>query len=260
MVDNGILDAVPLWILFPLTGIVVLACVEIGFRIAAHSTNQKKLEEIDTVSLAARSVLGLLAFMLAFTFNTAGGRFQERRDILIADANAIGTTYLRSSLLPEPERTQIRQLLREYVDNRLNIGSMQEMNGRMLKSEELKTSLWKQEESAVTKASSQVTILFTNALNSMIDLDTTRTTVIFQHRLPDAIWAALIVLTTFGVGGLGYQSGLKTSRRSWAVVVLAMAFTMVFLLIAVLDRPVPGILTIDQTAMSKLQDSMTDQP
>ena len=260
MTGTTILDTVPLWILFLITGALVLGCAEIGFRLATRSSKEKTLGDPESVSVAVGSVLGLLAFMLAFTFNTAGGRFQERRDVLIADVNAIATTYLRASLLPEPERGQIRQLLREYVDNRLNITSMAEMSDRMNRSEALKSALWKQEELAAQKASSQVTILFTNALNPMIDLDTTRTTVIFQHRIPDAIWAALIILTTLGIGGMGYKSGVKVSRRSPAVIVLALAFTIVFLLIAVLDRPVPGILTIDQSAMINLRKSMDNDP
>jgi hypothetical protein len=60
--------------------------------------------------------LGLLAFFLAFTFGMAGSRFDDRKKLVLEEANTIGTTYLRAELLPEPHRTEIQTLLREYID------------------------------------------------------------------------------------------------------------------------------------------------
>jgi len=63
--------------------------------------------------------LGLLAFLLAFTFGIGASRFEMRRQILIDEANAIGTTYLRAAMLPTPQREDARRLLKEYVDVRI---------------------------------------------------------------------------------------------------------------------------------------------
>jgi hypothetical protein len=64
-------------------------------------------------------MLGLLAFLLAFTFGMAASRFELRRELVLDEANAIGTAYLRAALVPEPHRTEIRTFLRDYVDSRL---------------------------------------------------------------------------------------------------------------------------------------------
>ena len=66
-------------------------------------------------------MLGLLALMLAFTFSMALSRFEARRDAVLNEANAIGTTALRARLLPEPQRSETLKLLREYVHIRLEI-------------------------------------------------------------------------------------------------------------------------------------------
>src|SRR5262245_50764070 len=63
--------------------------------------------------------LGLLAFLLAFTFGIAASRFDTRRDVLLDEAKAIGTAYLRAAMLPEPHRTEVRRLLRAYADERI---------------------------------------------------------------------------------------------------------------------------------------------
>ena len=65
------------------------------------------------------ATLGLLAFMLAFTFGMAASRFEERRQAVLSETNAINTTYLRAALLPDPMSGDTRNLLREYVDVRL---------------------------------------------------------------------------------------------------------------------------------------------
>ena len=65
------------------------------------------------------AVLALLAFLLTFTFGMAASRFEARRQVLLDEANAIGTAYLRAALLSDPQRAEIRKLLREYVDVRL---------------------------------------------------------------------------------------------------------------------------------------------
>src|SRR4051794_34200684 len=135
MIGVGLTDSVPQWILFPVTCAVVLACSEIGFRVGRGLKKSKRPEDGQSVSVAVGAVLGLLAFMLAFTFNTAASRFQDRRDVLIEDTTAIETTYLRADLLAEPERSDVRRLLREYVENRLNVPSMTEGTERMLRSE-----------------------------------------------------------------------------------------------------------------------------
>src|SRR5262245_30926773 len=113
------LDVLPLWLVFAALLAVMLSAAEVGYRLGQMRHRQSGHEKEPTVGGIVAAELGLFAFLLAFTFGLAGARFEARRETLLDEANAIGTSYLRSKLLPEPQRTEVQKLLREYVDIRL---------------------------------------------------------------------------------------------------------------------------------------------
>jgi hypothetical protein len=102
----------------------------------------KEEEKEAPVGSMVGATLGLLAFMLAFTFGMAENRFEDRRQVVLSEANAIGTAYLRAAMLPEPMRTDSRNLLREYVDVRLEGTRPGKTEQSISKSEELHERLW----------------------------------------------------------------------------------------------------------------------
>jgi hypothetical protein len=106
------------------------------------------------------AILGLLAFLLAFTFGMAASRFDTRRELVLDEANAIGTTYLRAALLPEPHRTEIRSLLRDYVDLRLQAAQPEMTVPALAGSEELQGRLWAQAVIVGEKNPTPITGLF----------------------------------------------------------------------------------------------------
>jgi hypothetical protein len=108
-------DSVPMWaVLLATIGLVFLA-LDIGFRLGKRRLqgSQGKLEVSGAMVGAA---MGLLAFMLAFTFNGAAGRHDARKTIVIEEANAIYMTWLRAGLMAAPYRADVRAMLRDYVD------------------------------------------------------------------------------------------------------------------------------------------------
>src|SRR5436189_2549739 len=115
---NGLLDALPLWGVFIAILFVVLISVECGYRLGKYRRSQREQEKEAPVGTMVGATLGLLAFILAFTFGLAASRFDTRRQVLLDEANAIGTTYLRAGMLSK-QGEQIRALLRDYVDARL---------------------------------------------------------------------------------------------------------------------------------------------
>ena len=135
---TGLLDPFPLWTILPLTVALALLSVELGYRLARYRLQREQLEKESPLGGMVGSTLGLLAFMLAFTFGLAGSRFEDRRQVLLSEANAIGTTYLRAALIPEPMRTESRNLLREYVNVRLEgVQQPGKLEQSLSKSEEL---------------------------------------------------------------------------------------------------------------------------
>ena len=115
----GPIDALPLWALFIVIVLVVLFSVECGYRLGKYRRGRQEHEKEAPVGTMVGATLGLLAFILAFTFGLAAARFDTRRQVLLDEANAIGTTYLRAGMLPERVE-EIRALLRNYVSARLD--------------------------------------------------------------------------------------------------------------------------------------------
>ena len=143
--NTGLLDPFPLWTILPLTIVLAVLSVELGYRFARYRRQRDQSEKESSLGGMVGGTLGLLAFMLAFTFGLAGSRFEARRQVLLSEANAIGTTYLRAAMIPEPMRTESRNLLREYVDVRLK-GAQQsdQLAQAIARSEELHNQLWAQ--------------------------------------------------------------------------------------------------------------------
>lgn len=250
-----LLDALPLWAIFPITVAIALVSVEVGYRLAKNR-QQRAAEENAPVGGMVGATLGLLAFMLAFTFGLAGTRFEARRQVLLSEANAIGTTYLRAKMLPEPMRTEAQNLLREYVDVRLEAVQPGKLQQAMVKSEELHNRLWLVAVATAEKDRSAITSLFIQALNQVIDLHAERVMAGLRSRVPGAIWVVLYLLAILAMVILGYHAALANSRRSIAVIALIFGFSSVLFLIADLDRPGQGTLQVSQQAMIDLRNSM----
>ncbi len=176
---------------------------------------------------------------------------------MLSEANAIGTTYLRTSIIPEPMRSEARNLLREYVDIRLEgVQQPGRLEHALARSEELQSRLWLQAVAATEKERSPMTSLFVQSLNEVIDLHATRIMAGLQSRVPAVIWIVLYLLVFLAMVLLGYQAGLANSNRSFAVIALILGFSLVMLLIADLDRPGKGMLRVSQQAMMDLRRSM----
>jgi hypothetical protein len=254
---NGLLDPFPLWVLFPVTVAVTLISVELGYRVARYRRQRTQEEKEAPIGSMVGATLGLLAFMLAFTFGMAANRFEDRRQVLLSEANAIGTTYLRAAMLPEPMRTEIRNLLREYVDVRLEGTQPGKVDQAISKSEGLHDRLWSQAVVAAEKDRSPITGLFIQSLNELIDLHAKRVMAGLRSRVPGPIWIGLYVLAILSMAAMGYHEGLTSSKRSVAVVAVVLAFSAVLILIADLDRPGQGWLRVSQQSMIDLRNSMS---
>jgi len=253
----GPLDLLPIWGVFLATVAVVLLAVEGGFRLGQYRRRRSEQEDKPPVGEMVAATLALLAFMLAFTFGLAASRFDVRRGLVIDDANAIGTTYLRAGLLPEPHRSDVRSLLREYVDVRLEAVQPGKLSRSIGRSEELHARLWAHAVAVEEKNPGSIVVgLFIASLNEVIDLHAKRLALGVRNRIPGTIWAALSFVTIIGTSVMGYHAGLAGSGRSLALLALVLAFSAVVTLIADLDRPQEGLLRVSQQTMIDLQKTL----
>jgi hypothetical protein len=249
------LDAIPLVGLFISIILLVLLCAEGGYRLGKYRGRQVQEKEAQVGEMIT-AMLGLLAFVLAFTFGLAAARFDTRRQVLLDEANAIGTTYLRAAMLPE-RRNEIRALLAEYVDTRLAAVESKKIAEGIVRSENLQNQLWEHAVAIAEKSPNSIIVgLFVQSLNEMIDLHAKRVTVGVRNRIPLAIWAALYGVSILSFATMGYYIGLTGTNRSPAIIAVALTFALVIGLIADLDRPQEGTLKVSQQALIDLRRSM----
>jgi hypothetical protein len=252
------LDFVPLWALFGGTVLLVLLAVEAGFWLGKWKRGRTEHELAAPVGAIVGAILGLLGFLLAFTFGMAASRFDTRRALVLDEANAIGTTYLRAAMVPEPHRTEIRSLLRDYVDLRLEAIQPEKIVAALARSEELQDRLWTQAVIVAEKNPSPITGLFIQSLNDVIDLHAKRVTMGARNRIPITIWVALYFTAILAMAGVGYHSGLTCATRNLATLALVFTFSGILWLIADLDRPQEGLLKVSQQAMIDLRKSLSN--
>ena len=112
-------DDIPIWVLFAATIIIVLLAIEAGYLLGRAAHRKTEDEKESPVSAIAGAVLGLAAFMLAFTFGIVWERYDARKGLVREDAVAIRTAWERSDFLPAMDRAEAKALLREYVDVRV---------------------------------------------------------------------------------------------------------------------------------------------
>lgn len=242
-----LLRGLPEWVYFIATLIFVQLSHEIGFRIGTR----RRLRPGENPDTAAGTIsgimIGLLAFILAFTFNGASNNHDLRKELVVEEANAVRTTYLRSMQLPEPYRANVRNLLREYVDIRLKARQMRRADlksalNRML---EIQRDLWSIASEVQKKEPGTPMIgLFTESLNEVFNLHVKRFSAIFQGRISIVIWIVLYLLTFITMAMMGYRIGLHGIRSTFMELTLALAFSSVLMLIIALDSP-GGIMSID---------------
>ena len=251
------LDLLPLWGLFAVLLIGNLLFEEVGFRLGRLRGRHAQKESDATVGAVVAAELGLLAFLLAFSFGIVASRFDLRRHVQLDEANAIGTAYLRAAMLPESQVKSVRDLLREYTDVRLEAATGAPIDRILRRSNEIHQQLWTEALAAAGHdARSVPTGLFIQSLNEVIDLHAKRTMVSLRNRMPLPVWIVLFAVGFLSFFTMGYQAGLTRASRSPASVVLALTFVSVIWLVADLDRPAEGFLRVSQQPMIDVRKMM----
>lgn len=255
--DSEPMDILPLWLFFIVSTTLGVLALECGYRMGRRSKSLLPGEKEAPVGAMVGSLLGLLAIILAFTFNLAASRFDARRTVILEEANAIGTTYLRAQLLPEPNQSEVCKLLSEYVDLRLSMVREGTIREGLKHSAILHEKLWQQVKRVADKSSSPfMNGFFMQSLNQVIDLHSKRVFLGLHNRIPFTIWMALFLLELIGMVAIGYQAGLAATRRSPMMLLMAMAFTIILFLIVDLDRSQEGFLRISQQPLLDLQQQI----
>ncbi len=252
-------DGMPLLAVLAITIVVVLMAIEVGYRMGRWRISSKGdgVESEAQLSATTGAHLALLAFIMAFSFSMAAGHYQDRRELIIADANAISTAYERADLIGAAESQMIADSLFEYVSVRASGTSVSEAEEIVRRSEALHDEMWAAMKQLLARE--QPTVLHSlliQSLNEVSDVHDQRVAAGLKKRVPRILWAILAALLTLAMLGIGYFSGARGSRNRIASTTLAVSFSLVLLMIADLDRPTGGTVRSDQSPLIDLRDRL----
>jgi hypothetical protein len=257
--DDEILFQMPEWSLAIALVAVLLAVVELARRYGRRDHDRFGATEEDTASLSGAS-LGLLALLLAFTYSVASNHYDLRKQLVLKEANEIGTAFLRADLSPAPQRAELRELLRSYADLRVGFsdsGLDPVRHAAMLReTDRLHAAIWSAAKRSVEgRAPTPVDALLLQSLNGVIDVHSERLRAQRDH-VPEVVILLLIAVAIASVAMLGYAAGRKGDRRQWLRALLPVLIVGVITLIIDLDRPRSGLIRVSQQSLLDLQASL----
>jgi hypothetical protein len=209
------------------------------------------------------ALVGFVALLLAFGLTMAVGRYQARRDAVVLEANAIGTTYLRAQTLAEPMRSQSLDLLKGYGDARIALSDSVPDSARFEaasnESVGIQNRLWTLADDAMKQApTASAPRLYVETLNEMIDAHTTRVAAI-DNRIPAPVLWLQLLASALALGVLAMF--LASHERGVLMALLAAGLVCVILLVIFdLDRPHRGTITIPDAPLVAVRQSMDGPP
>ena len=243
----------------------MVVCLDIGFRVARQSASRHPGPTHEGVGAMEAAVFALLGLLLGFSFAGGTSRLDDRRQLIVEEANAVGTAYLRLDLLPPAGQPEMRRLFREYLDARLRVyellANAKAVEAELARAEHLQKEIWSR---ATVLSSSDATQnsarLLLPAVNEMIDVTTARTVALHMH-LPPLIFALLVVVALLSSLLAGYAMAQRR-RRSWLhMLFYAAAVSSTVYVVLDLDNPRFGWIHLASAdnALIQVRDSIPSQ-
>lgn len=246
---DALITSTPLWFLFPvLVGLFVLCCA-LGAKLRTRWANDPDERAPDSYILSA--VLGLLGLMIAFTFSMALSRYDERREMVISEANAIGTAWLRAGLIEGSGGVDLQNSLVRYAELRSRLPRQGETGAIEQRTGETQRKLWQQMKQSLGSTPPPIAATIVNAMNEMFDIAAARKAEREAH-IPGSVVEILLLYALLSAGIVGYVLGASETRHRGISFLLFVLLTLSLLLILDLDRPWRGGITVSQQPMTDL--------
>lgn len=258
-------------ILFIFAGSFVLMVigVELGYRFGSQWLGVKSKAQPSQVRSLMGAGLGLLGFMLAFSFSIAQSHFELRAEAYLEEVRAITSTYLSASFLDAKSNQQAHELLTEFVDTRVAIiehagkelsfeqrtAGLNKLIGR---GEQIHQELWELGQTRDASGQLLSTRPFVDSVLRLIEANEQRKQASIYNRISPVIWVTLILMSVVSMLVTGYQAGLSGSHSRLAIWSLAIIFSSVMALVIDLDRPRMSLFQLNQQQMYDLQQQFHD--
>ena len=227
----------------------MLAMLAIGQRLGRRSLAQETDIARSRLTGVETAIFGLMGLMIAFTFSGAAARYELRRQLVVDEANAIGTAYLRLDLLPAASQPVLRDQFRRYVTARIAVErvlpDIETSNAQAAMAAAVQKDIWIGVLAALKEAPPQATIVVIPALNEMINVPTARAIAMLTHT-PVLIFVVLLILGLVCSLLAGYVLADTQTRKVWLyLIAFAVVVTLTIYVIFDLDYPRFGFIRLD---------------
>lgn len=251
------MDAMPIWAL--MLGLLVLFALAVRLGQAFRRWLGSKDRGGDPGILVSAS-LGLMALLLGFTVSMAVARYDERRAVMVAEGNSIGTFIYRTDFLPAAQRDATLEALDRYVAARVAVGQQGISRDGLAEARARQAVAQQQIWQAVVDAAALVTdgsyrILTVGAANEMFDMAAARD-IALENRLPNTLVLLLLFFPLASMVLIGYVSDTSARAHALASFEMILLLTLVLALIADLNRPRRGSILSPQEVMLAAQDQL----
>ena len=235
-------------------------CMWFGLLTGRHYLKKNKDSEKGFGSIIA-SQLTVVAFMIAFIFGMASNRFDKRRTVILDQINSIGTTYLRTDMLPEPQRTEIKKLLKEYVN--IYVGAYEKkipLDDAITRTDALLDMIWDISSRYAVAQTGNIAIgIYIQSLNETIDFHTSQLTISVYQKIPDGVWLTLYLLAAMSMFASGFYVGVSGGSFGIPGIFLAFTFALMISTISDLDRGSEGMFNINSQPFFELQKKINSE-
>jgi hypothetical protein len=241
------------WLVFLTVAIALFTFAALGSRLASATGVNEDSHHHEHITGLREGLFILLGLLLGFTVAMILPQFDWRRQLVVAEANAIGTTMLTAEMLPEPQRSRTLELLREYVAVRRGFAKQTlldrpALNRETERTKALQRQLWQQVFAAGQENRTAVAETYLKSLTAMTEVAETRLGG-FENRVPMTVWLIILLVAIFQ----SFAAGFSLKRRFWfSLVMTPLVVAAVMALLADLDSPHTGGIGINQNSMDRL--------
>jgi hypothetical protein len=223
-----------------------------GFLRRRRPLGSEERADFDTVLTAT---LTLLALIIGFSFSMAVGRYDQRKNYEEAEANAIGTEFLRADLLPADDAMKVRELLRRYVDQRILFyrGDQPAATGGVGDAQKVQDELWTSVARATTAQPNPIAALAVSGMNDVLNSQG-YTQAAWSNRIPAAAWTLMALMAIVSNVLLGYR---ERSRGLLVLSVVPVVASIAFFLIADIDSPRGGVIRVTPNNLIAVSQTMS---
>jgi hypothetical protein len=240
----------------------MLVSLEAGYRLGRRKRKALKDEDLVGSNVAITSIFAIVGLILAFTYSYTVSRADMRKQLVVQEANAISTAFLRASLVPDPGSTELKMALLDYARSRVikreHFSSREGVREFLSRTLQLQAKLWPiTEHIAKSNTPGPIEALLVAAINEVLDAHTARAAG-GVDRLPSGILLMILLISAAALAVAAFSSGLHGRFSRWRMTALALAIAIVLSIILDFDYPTQGFIRVTQQPLQSAIAAMDE--